>query len=157
MKKISQTTLTLSQKKEVTHYTQTLLGDIFTKKIESKEQLLQNVIEYTRSPLDPITINNLIQEELLKCVMLNILSKQPTLFAIQKITAKDFTTKYFAKLEPFITPNIFDNKICFNSFMANAIAIYIKEVNHEIVDHVNSNFWADSGFDIIAKNANELL
>lgn len=100
-------------------------------------------------PLDPIMLNNLIQDELFHCIALNVLNKQSSLFASHKVSVIEFNEKYFKLVEPHINSSIFDNKENFNKFMSKALRIY----NDNIIDiytNVKNHFWRGTGLENIA-------
>lgn len=110
---------------------------------------VRQVKHISEMALDPMIINKLIQEELLKCLAANILPRQPSFYTPYKITTTEFNDKYFKYLEPYINKNIFDNKENFNSFMTKAIFIYNSTVE-EISKNVKDDFWKGTGFENIA-------
>lgn len=108
-------------------------------------------IEYIhRTTIDPIILNNLIQKELLECISLQVLHKQPSFFATYKVTANGVLhQKFYEKLESYIKPSIFDNKENFNNFLLITLKIYNESVN-EISKNIKSSFWQGTGFENIA-------
>jgi hypothetical protein len=99
--------------------------------------------EISQLPLDLITINNLIQEELLHCVILNVLNQRPSLYnTARKISAMDFNEKYFD--DPCIRKNIEhapQYKILFNNVMAELKSKAIKvRVATTTEDHAKTGF-----------------
>lgn len=112
---------------------------------------IEKMQHHTKMGFDPITINNLIQTEILKSMSLNLLHKQPSLFAItlHGNNLQKFNEKFLTKLQPYIEPTIFDNRDNYIRFMRISLKIY-NETVAEIAKNIENSFWKGTGFENIA-------
>jgi phosphopantetheine adenylyltransferase len=110
------------------------------------EKHLDNINTYMNSSLDALSLNDKIQYELLHCISLKVLQKQPSFFAPYKaMTAENLNLKFYKKIEAQINPTIFQNKENFNLFMQQALKVYNEDVE-SIAKNLESSFWKDTGF-----------